>query len=178
MAWTNADGIVVRFGSDYRNKPANFTRAVPGDNVVKELIFDFDLTKIPDGTVSYPFDLNNDGTVDGFTKEVPFLPANSVVLSTDLFVTEAAAGGTAIAFGTFLENGTAIDADGLITAAVGVVANLNAVGKRVHGVGAQVALSSNAGASIGTANAFLGLTATGTFTAGKGQILVRYVQIT
>jgi hypothetical protein len=48
---------------------------------VKELEIDFDLSKIPTGTVSYHADLDNDGTLDGWSDEDAYLPANASIVA-------------------------------------------------------------------------------------------------
>lgn len=174
MAWVNADGLEVKFGADWRSKVVNASRTVDTDGLTKEFELDFDLTRIPTGTVSYTTDLDNDGTVDGFTKADVLIPAYSHVISADVIMTVAAAGGTSIKVGRFQEAGTAIDDDGLVTATEGVLANMNAQGKFVNGLGADVTLTSGAGISTGQYDSFIGVTATGTFTAGKGKIVLRY----
>jgi hypothetical protein len=79
---------------------------------------------------------------------------------------EAAAGGTSIAVGLFTEAGAEIDLDGLLTATNGATANL----------GANVDLAGT-GALLGTAvtqKGYIGITTVGTYTAGKGRVLIRY----
>lgn len=173
-SWTNADGLQVKF-PNYWNDKKNFTnrpRAVETDGNIKELVFDYDLSLAPAG-VQYTADLNNDGTADGFDLMDTYLPAYSSVLRVTLLVTEAAAGGTSVALGTFLQNGTAISANSLITATEGVLANLDTKGARVYGAGALVSASVET-ASVGANDAFIGLTTVGTFTAGKGRIIIEY----
>lgn len=175
--YTNEDGLQVKYGN-YWNDPKNFVnvpRTIAGKGgLVKEIVIDYDLLQLGANGVSYTSDLNNDGTRDGFNTGDCALPANSSVLRVTLLVTEAAAGGTSITLGTFGLTGTAQDADGLITATEGVLANLNAVGKRVYGAGAFVAATAGT-AGVGSADAYLALTASGTFTAGKGRIIIEYV---
>lgn len=172
--WFDNYGMVRRFAGYYRDKIRNRARIVKSFGLTKELEYDFDLVKIPAGTISYTSDLTNSGSVTGFSLGDVALPANSRVTKVTLVMQEAAAGGTSITFGTFAQDGTAIDADGLITATVGVLANLDSVGETVIGDGAQVVFTSNTGVSIGTAPAFLAITTAGTFTAGKGRIKVEY----
>ena len=174
--WTNADGLQVKFGS-YWNDKYNFVnkaRALETDGLIKQLVIEYDLSRITAGTTAYPSDLNNDGTPDGFDLDSTYLPANSSVLRTTVYVTEAAAGGTSITVGTYQRNGTAIAATGLVTATEGVLANLNAAGKRTYGAGTLNAATAGT-AGVGTADAFLAISATGTFTAGKGYILIEYI---
>lgn len=117
---------------------------------------------------------------------VPVIPAYAVITDAFLLVTTPWAGGTALEVGTFLASaGTAVDADGIIPAAVGVVANLNAAGEGVYGTGAQIVppLTGDAATGIiaatqttGAAAVVVGVVATGTFTAGKAKLIIRYIK--
>lgn len=172
--WTNADGLQVKF-ANYWNDRSNFVnrpRAIEMDGMVKQLVIDYDLV-FPAG-VQYTADLNNDGTADGFDLMDTYLPAYASVLRTVVYVSEAAAGGTSISLGTFQRNGTAISATSLITATEGVLANLDTVGARTYGAGALNASAAET-ASVGANDAYVGLTLTGTFTAGKGKIIIEYI---
>lgn len=172
--WFNNYGMVQRFAGYYRDKIRNRARKLKDFGLTREIEFDFDLVKIPSGTTSFTSDLTNGGSATGFNLGDVYIPANSRVTKVTLVMQEAAAGGTSITFGTFKQDGTAIDADGLITATVGVLANLNSVGESVLGDGAQVVYTDNTGVSVGSANAFLAITTAGTFTAGKGRIQVEF----
>lgn len=175
--WTNPDGLQVKFANYYR-EPGNFVnvpRALPSKGgLIKEIVIDYDLAELGANGVSYTSDLNNDGTRDGFNTGDCYLPANASVLRVIVVASVAAAGGTSITLGTFGLTGSAIDADGLITATEGVVANLNTVGGRTYGNGAYVATSADT-PGIGSADGYLALTASGTFTAGTGRILIEYI---
>lgn len=175
--WTNPDGLQVKFPNYYKD-PANFInrpRAIASKGgLVKEIVIDYDLARLGADGVSYTSDLNNDGTLDGFHTGDCALPAYASVLRVTVVAKTAAAGGTSVTLGTFGLTGTAIDADGLITATEGVVANLNTIGGRTYGAGAYVATSADT-ASIGSADGYLALTAAGTFTAGTGRILIEYI---
>lgn len=176
LPWTNADGLQVKFGNYWRDR-YNFTnrpRALSTMGEIKQLLIEYDLALIPAGTVAYTADLNNDGTADGFDLQDTYLPAHASVLRTTLYVTEAAAGGTSITLGTYQRNGSAIAATGLITATEGVLANLDLVGSRTYGAGALNAATAET-AGVGANDAFVGLAVTGTFTAGKGKILIEYI---
>jgi len=117
---------------------------------------------------------------------IPVIPAYAVIKEATLLVTTPWAGGTSIEVGTFLAStGVAVDADGLIPAAVGVVANLNAAGEGVYGTGAQVVppLTGDASTGIiaatqttGAAAVVIGVVAVGTFTAGKAKLIVTYLK--
>jgi hypothetical protein len=173
-AWTNPDGLQVKF-ANYWNDKTNFVnrpRATSMRGMVKQLVIDYDLV-VPAG-VQYTADLNNDGTADGFDLMDTYLPAYASVLRTVLYVTEAAAGGTSISLGTFQKAGTAISATSLITATEGAIANLDTLGARTIGAGTLNAVA-NETASVGANDAYVGLTVTGTFTAGKGKIIIEYI---
>jgi hypothetical protein len=174
--YQNADGLQVKFPTYYKDSGnfVNRARALNTRGVLKEIVFDYDLTKIPTGTISYTADLNNDGTIDGFCTGDVYLPAYSSVLRVSLLVTVAAAGGTSFTLGTYGLTGTAIAATGLITATEGVLANIDSIGGRTFGAGSLVA-SSVETASVGTADAYIGMATTGTFTAGKGRIVIEYL---
>lgn len=177
--WTNADGLQVPFGN-YWNDPTNFvnkSRAVNTLGAVKQIEIDVDLTRLSVGVVSYSADLNNDGTVDGFHDGDVRLPANASITQAVLVMkTAAASGGAAtLIVGTFKKDGTAIDADGIVTLTEGVVANMNAIGKRVYGAGAHVSATAGT-AGVGTSNAYIGLTVgTAAFTAGTARLIIEYI---
>lgn len=174
--WYNADGLKVRFAGYQGQKRSrkNVFVEVETDGNYREFICNYDLTLIPTTTTSYSTDRNNDGTVDGYNQGDIAIPANAIVLSCDVFAQVAAAGGTNIEVGTYQESGTVIDRDGLVTATEGVTANLSAY-KRVIGVGAQLA-DANAETGIGSVAGYPGIYTNGTFTAGTGKIVLRFVE--
>lgn len=174
--WHNPDGLEVKFGSYYVDESnfINRPRALNTLGLVKQIVIDYDLELLGANGVAYTSDLNNDGTRDGFNTGDVHLPAYASVTRVTVVATEAAAGGTSITLGTYDLTGSAIDADGLITATEGAVANLNTVGGRTFGNGAYVAASADT-PSIGAAEGYLALAASGTFTAGKGRILIEYI---
>jgi hypothetical protein len=176
--WTNADGLQVKFANYWPDKTnfANKAWAINDLGAIKQIQVDFDLSLIPTGTVSYSADLNNDGTADGFHDGDCRLPANASVLRATLVMSEAAAGGTSFTVGTYKKDGTAVAATGLVTATEGVLANVNAIGKRVFGAGSLVASAAGT-AGVGTANAYVGISTTGTFTAGKGKLIIEYIDV-
>lgn len=175
--WQNSDGLLVKFPAYYAANPRalNRPRALNIDGAIKQIEVDIDLTLIPTGTVSYSSDLDNDGTLDGFNTGDAYLPANSSVLRATLIAVTAATGGTSFTIGTYGLTGSAIAATGLVTATEGVIANINTIGKRVYGAGALVATTAGT-AGVGTADAYIGVATTGTFTAGKVKLIVEYIQ--
>ena len=119
---------------------------------VRELVIDFDYNSLP--------------STDATDALVLAIPANSLIESAVLTVKTAFAGGTSLDVGLSTTAGVAVDADGLIAAAA--LASLNAAGKIVKGAGALV------GASSGAAATQVTVAATGTFTAGKATLVVKY----
>jgi hypothetical protein len=174
--WQNADGLTVKFPGYYRlgNYAVNKVQGLSTYGGIEQMEIDIDLTRIPTGTVSYTTDLNNDGTVDGFNLGDAYLPANSSVLRCTLVAKDAGAGGTSFTIGTYTQAGAAIVATGLVTATEGVVANINAIGKRVYGNGALVATTAGTG-GVGTADAYIGVATTGTFTVGTVRCIIEYI---
>jgi len=173
--WYNADGLKVRFAGHQGQKRVHKNRFVEvrTDGHIREAHCLYDLSLIPTTTTGYTTDRNNDGTVDGFNTGDFFIPANSIVLSAQVFTNDAAAGGTEIEVGGYQENGTVIDRDGLITAANAATASL-AASQLVIGTGADLA-DANAENGVGANNYYPAIYANGTFTAGTGKIVIRYV---
>lgn len=119
------------------------------------------------------------------------LPAYAAVTGVYLAIEETFAGGTSLEVGTVkASDGTAVDADGFIPAAVGVTANLVA-GNLICGRGAQVLEAPDAAGTahvdadgvyvsaatgpICTVASLVSIVAVGTFTAGRGRLVVRYI---
>lgn len=154
--WTNSDGLEVRF----TNPEAGATGAgVPG-GATKELVLDF------------TFGTAVTAAADGHEA---FIPAGSYIKSATLIVTTAAtSGGTAtLTIGLAQKDGSVIDADG-IDAAI-ALADL-AAAKVVKCDGAL----SGGVASIGANNAYVYTTPTtagDAFTAGKGRLVIEYIEV-
>lgn len=149
--WVNKDGLMVRYGVD-QGKRGDRTSVTNAYTKVNELTAEFTLTGA--ARTLYTADLNNDGTLDGFNGLDTAIPAGAKILSADFILTEAPAGGTNWAAGTYQEAGTVDDADGLLT------------------------VLSAAGAQVGTtlsAARYVTLVTTGTYTAGKVRLVVRYL---
>lgn len=151
--WTNDDGLIVGFGvRDVEDERAGVTNTA-GD--IEEIVLDFAYDDLP----TY-------GANDG---RILTIPANSLIVSSRLNVKTAAAGGTSYTVGLHQAGGTAIDADGLHTAAQLVTASLTA-GAWLTGGGALV------GAGIGANGGQIVVAATGTFTAGEYRLVVEYMR--
>lgn len=104
------------------------------------------------------------------------IPAGAIFLSADVQVETAFDALTALTIGTYLasDGTTAIDADGLVTAAGSALATIDAVGDRLVGAGAQLA-TGTAGLGALTAAAVIRVLYTGSApTVGKARLLVRY----
>ena len=186
VPYTNADGLVEKFPNYYKDPEykINRPRAVVTNGAIKQIVIDVDLTKIANTAVTYTSDLNNDGTLDGFNDGDCYLPANSNILRAFYYVTEAAAGGTSIAIGTFGKTGTAIDADFFLNTTDGAKAKLDTLGACItaRGVGlvdlaidGDGAVTTVEKAGVGTADAYIAITGAGTWTAGKGIFVIEYI---
>lgn len=153
--WINSDGLEVRFGSDIGNRGQK-AGVTTGAGKRRELILTLDLAALGANGTGFTADLNNDGTLDGFNPSNTPIPANSRLVGVNTIVLETPAGGTSFSVGTYQENGTVDDADGILTDA-----------------GA-------AGAQIGTTLAssrFVAAKATGTYTAGKVKVILEYLTV-
>ena len=174
--WYNADGLVVKFPQYYASpaQRVNNQRQVSTMGSIQTLEIDYDLSLIGAGNTSYTTDITNAGTLNGFNLGDPYLPANSSVLRCTMVATSAHTGGTSFTVGTYRQSGTAVAATGLITATEGVIANVAAAGQRIYGAGALVSTTAGT-AGVGTSNVYVGITVTGTFTAGQGKIIIEYI---
>jgi hypothetical protein len=176
MAWQNADGLYVEFGSDKkrRGKYVNKATDLVTFGARKQVELDIDLAQLGANGTNYAADLNNDGTRDGFTGGDVYIPQNSSVIDVIYVASEAAAGGTSFKVGTAQANGTVIDDDSLLTPTDGALANINAAGKRTFGTGVHTATAAGT-PGVGAVDAYVLVTAAGTFTAGKGRLIITYI---
>ncbi len=178
LEYTTTGGVGTLFGplATAQGSPFGARESTYGNYV--EIEYDFDYTNLPAWSAS---NLND--------ARVPQIDAYSVIESAVLLVGTPWVGGTALEVGTFdAVAGTAVDADGLIPAAVGVLANLNAAGEGVYGIGIQclASLYNTGGAAptgiiaatntTGATKTVIGVVATGTFTAGTAKLIVRYLK--
>lgn len=150
--WQNSDGLLVRYGTDQgaRGNKAGVTSTMGKQ---KELVLTVSLPGLGANGTSYTADLDNDGTNDGFSGLDSFLPANAKIIACTVFASTAAAGGTNYQIGTYQVAGTVDDADGLMTT--------------LGAAGAQV------GTKL-TADRYVGVLVSGTYTAGVLEIRVVY----
>lgn len=145
-------------------------------------------------TLVIPFAFDNLPTAAnaGADAVAQFVPAGCPIVATWVRITTNFAGGTDYQFGFEQANGTDIDTDGAITAAVGVVANLVTTNV-IAGRGAMVVEGPDAAGTahidgdgvyvkgatgpVSSVNAYPLMTANGTFTAGAGVWYVEYIDI-
>ncbi len=123
------------------------------------------LGKTKEMTIDISFDNLPTASEDGVL--VATLPADAYVIGSRLHVKTAAVGGTSYTIGFAQPDGTAIDADGLHTAAQLATAAL-LEDAWLDGGGALV------GASIGANAGQVVMAATGTYTAGEYQLVIEY----
>ena len=136
-----------------------------GEGVIKTVVYDIswqDLSSTSAGAV---------------TKLDYVFPIGSTFMSCQYVVDEAIVGPTAITAGTYLasDGTTAHDADGLMTAAVGVVTALDAVGDRVIGTGALLATGTGAGFAVTAPVVVRILPTVAAATAGKMRVFITYL---
>ena len=151
MAYTNKDGLTIMMGGE-QGVTNNKGNTINSDD--SQLVAHVDLTELP----LTPLSLDS------------FVPAGSYITGAYVIPTEDALGGTSITVGTYKKGGGAIVAAGILLAATGVLADLK-VGNALEGDGTQVAGT----ITVGADDAYLGVTAGGTFTAGKVRIVVYFV---
>lgn len=156
--WTNSDGLEVRFGSDIGSRGSK-AAVTTGAGKLRELVLTVDLAALGANGTGFTSDLNNDGTPEAFNSSNTPLPIGSVIHAVRLITVEAAAGGTSFSVGTYQEDGTVVDADGIWT--------------DVGAAGAQV------GATVASATGpwYVAPKATGTYTAGVVKVIVEFMTV-
>lgn len=141
-----------------------------GDEVIKHVCFDItwqDLNSTTDTSYTY----------SGLDY---VFPIGTTFLSCHYLVDEALVGPTAITAGTYTFNTstkaiTAHDADGLMTAAVGVVTALDAVGDRVIGTGALLATGTGAAFAVSAPVVVRIVPTVAIASAGKMRVYITYI---
>lgn len=151
--WVNDDGLLVRYGTEQGNRGAR-PGSTQSNSKQQELILEVELTGA--ARTIYSTDLNNDGTLDGFSSLDGLLPANAFLTGQRVIVLETPAGGTDFAVGTYQTNGTVDDADGIRTTA----------GANGAQIGTQLTAARN-----------VAVVTTGTYTAGRVKIIVDYYTV-
>ncbi len=166
QTWTNDDGLQVPFGQDQ----ARETQSIMGKAttpVMEYMVVDINWDDLP----TFTADLNNDGTLNGFSDSDAYIPAGSYITRATLIVTTLFAGGTDYDLGFYEQDGSVIDAVEIDEAvALTVLDGANDVhicnGAIVGGI-----LST-------TEDSYLVVAETGTFTAGAMKLVIEYFQVT
>ena len=150
--YTNNDGLIESFGipSDFKGG------ALKTQGARKEVVFKIDAVGVTPASGAHS---DNESVI----------PAGAVIESCKTIVTEAFADGTSITLGFENKAGTAIDADGIDAAVATAALTLNAV------IVNDGALAANK--HVGAADAYVALTKSGTFTAGKADVIITYIDV-
>ena len=160
-------GVLNNYGT--RNTQGNYGGQV-GNYILKHAVIDIDVPK-GEGIAAAAWAKTGLDVV---------IPAGSIFKSADLVVETAFNTLTALTIGTYAaSNGTsAVDADGLITAAGSALEAINAVGDRLVGNGAQL-VTGTAGLGALAAASVIRTLYTGTApTTGKARLIVQYLSPT
>lgn len=174
----NKDGLLVKFPGDYERANApynNRLKFVGALGPFKYYTLEFDLETVGASTTYFPFDLNNDGTRDGFSVGEAYLPAGSTITRGYVTTTEVAVGGTDFTIGTYTVTGSTTDADGIVDATDGAIANMGTVGEII--VASGDLLDSGTGQVGITVDSWVAVTTNGTFTAGKGTLVLEVLNV-
>lgn len=163
--WQNADGLTVRFGQDQARETKSLMAKTWSVGPKNYMVVDINYDDLP----TFTTDLDNSGTNEAFSDQDAYIPAGSYITEASLIVETAFAGGTSYNIGLYNQAGAAIDADGIdaAVATAALAANL-----AVACDGALVG-----GTALVTADAYLVVAATGTFTAGKAKLVIEYIQV-
>ncbi len=165
QTWTNPDGLQVPFGQDQ----ARETKSIPGKTttpVTEYLVVDINFDDLP----TFTADLNNDGTLNGFSDSDAYIPAGAYITKASLIITTLFAGGTSYDIGTYQQDGSTIDVNGIDAAvALTVMDGANDVvicnGDLVAGI---LSLDNDS---------YIVVAATGTYTAGVAKLVIEYLQV-
>jgi hypothetical protein len=152
MAWTNEDGLLVRFGNE------RSTVVTDGTSQYVEQVFEIEINSQ---------DLPVTGDINA---DRPHLPANALITDAFLIATEAFDSTGTLTVGLANSAGAAIDADG-IDATVDVDAVLGAVGDVVACDGELVDKTATIGSAAGWV--YASMTAAGT--TGKATLKIKYI---
>lgn len=149
--WTNADGLVVGFGTrDTVNLEAGLIHTLGNTQEIQMDVF-----------------FNHE--VTDYAAKSAVIPAGSVIRSAHLVVTEAFVGGTSVSVGIDDVNGTggdALDIDALI--GVTLTADIDAIGNSIEGAG--VAINGEAVSE----DVYITLDIIGAYTAGQAKLVVTF----
>lgn len=153
--WTNADGLVVGFGTRQITKNAGAKVCKGGAR--EEIVVEVDLALLSDALAT-----TDDAIVQG-----ALIPADSLIESATLIVDEAAVGASAtLDIGTYDAAGAIVDVDGIDA---GVLTAALTAGAVIACDGAVVGTVVAAGTKIGLTYE------TAAFTAGTGTLVIEYI---
>lgn len=163
-SFANSAGIDVLNHYGIRTTEGKFGGQLD-DEIVKHVVFDIGFADLSSTTPA---------AVTGLDF---VFPIGTTFLSCQYIVDEAIVGPTAVTAGTYLasDGTTAHDADGLMTAAVGVVTALDAVGDRVVGTGALLTTGTGSGFAVTAAVVVRILPTVAVATAGKMRVYITYI---
>lgn len=164
--WYNDDGLLVRYGQDQARETQSVMAHPRTAGALRHMVVDINWDDLP----TFTTDSNNDGSLNKFSGQDNFIPANSFITNAYLVVETAFADGTSYDIGLYDEDGSAIDADGIdagvALAALGADEAVVCDGALVRGT-----------ATIGSSNGYLVVAETGTFTAGKAKLFIEYLPV-
>lgn len=174
--WTNADGLVVKFGRQDVAGGVNERPVVRHTNrsgLVQELVVDFDFNHLGSAETAAPTEWWDQDAGSGDTPDTPsgihaFLPNGCFLRAARLLVKTAFTTGDAGALnlGLYQSDATAIDVDGIDSA---IAAASLTDGAIITCDGADV------GTLVGANDAYIGAHAsTGGFTAGAARLVVEF----
>lgn len=162
MAWTNEDGLVIRFGKER-------AEVMPGGatnyNAHKTLVHKFTFADVTDTDTAAP------------NPHEGFIPAGSVITRAALYVTDAFVGATGVLdIGLKVAAGTNTDDDGILTTGI---ATIDADGDVVIGDGALVLQETGdlTGVRLAADNYIMTTYDTAAFTAGAATLVVEYLEV-
>ncbi len=167
QTWTNEDGLQVPFGQDQARETKSLMGKTANDGPIAYMVVDVNWDDLPNFTA----DLNNDGTLNGFSDSDAYIPAGSYVTRATFIVETLFATGTSYDIGWYQQYGTTIDIDAIDDALLlNTIDGANDVVKcDGDGAGKLVTVGSN--------DAYLKIINNSTaFTAGKAKLVIEYIQ--
>lgn len=163
--WNNDDGLMIRFGQDQARETQSIPAVSAPYGAFRTMTVDINWDDLP----TFTADLNNDGTNEAFSDDHPYIPAGAFITRAFIVVEEAFASGTDYDIGLYDAAGNALDAVGIDEAIL--LASLAA--NEVH-----TCDGANVGGTITEAvDAYIVVAETGSFTAGKGKLVIEYCQV-
>jgi len=172
--YTNNDGLLVEAGAQgtqYRG----VHQETHNDGDINTLSISWSFDRLP----RFDQDAGGGTTPDSFSARLAFIPANSLVTDVYTIITTAFAGGTSYVMGTYQRDGTVIDADGFYTGTELATAGMNTKGKILLPDGVDVRRTSGTFDDLVlhiSQDAYVLVTATGTFTAGAARTVIQYIR--